>query len=222
MPGSLPPELASLLHSSDPDSREQAWSRFLARYSGLLLHTARSLGGSYDAGMDRYRYVIEELRREDFKRLRKFAAGGRSSFTTWLVVVSRHLCHDYRRARYGRDRESAEGTDVPSGSQATRRRLIDLIASELDPSTLRDRTLADPERQLRAAELSQALEAALSPLPERDRLLLKLRFEDDVPVREISQLMRFPTVFHVYRRLKAVLQDLRERMQEKGIDGSLP
>jgi hypothetical protein len=31
--------------------------------------------------------------------------------------------------------------------------------------------------------------------------------------------MGFPTQFHVYRRLKSVLGDLREQLQRRGIDG---
>ena len=221
MANGLPPDLRSLLESNDASSRQRAWASFLERYSRLILHTARSMGGGYDAAMDRYRYVIEGLHRDDFKRLKAYVADGRSQFTTWLVVVSRRLCHDYYRSRYGRDR-GAHGPVSASGATEVRRKLADLIAGELDPSLVADTATRDPEHSLRKSQLHEALQSAVMTLGPRDRLLLKLRFEDDVPVREISEAMRFPSVFHVYRRLKTVLGLLREQLIDSGITDPLP
>jgi hypothetical protein len=36
--------------------------------------------------------------------------------------------------------------------------------------------------------------------------------------KEIGDLMQFPTVFHVYRRLDAVLRVLREALTRAGLD----
>src|SRR5690348_9515444 len=49
--------------STDAAVREAEWERFLATHSKLLLHVARSFGDGHDAVMDRYAYLLEQLRR---------------------------------------------------------------------------------------------------------------------------------------------------------------
>ncbi|HTI06009.1 MAG TPA: sigma-70 family RNA polymerase sigma factor [Gemmatimonadales bacterium] len=200
--------------ADDPAARAAAWDTFLERYSRLLLHTARSLHPDYDATMDAYAHLLEQLEQGDFRRLRAYTPDSRSKFTTWLVVVARRICVDHLRERYGRT----------TGTSSVRRRLADLLVDELDPATtpLPDGAATNPETGLRARELSQAVTATLARLDARDRLLLKLRFADDLPAREIAQLMHFPTPFHVYRRLNAVLEQLKTALHRRGIEGSEP
>jgi len=178
------------------------------------------LGRDYDATMDAYAYVVDQLRRDDFQRLRAYVSDERSKFTTWLVVVARRLCLDHLRERYERPTDAG-----PRGraSHVVRRQLVNLLAEELDASSLRAHATADnPDAQLRADELSRALTAALGALEPRDRLLLKLRFEDGLPAREIGRIMGFATPFHVYRRLKAVLGRLRVALRGRGIESPEP
>lgn len=208
-----PQELARLLTAPDPPTREAAWDAFVAAHSRLLLHTARSLNHDHDAAMDGYAYVLEALRSEDYRRLRAYAADGRSKFSTWLVVVARRLCLDFHRRRYGRAREV--GPDSRE-LRATRRRLVDLVGSELDPDLSPSAT--DPAIELHARDRATAIEGALRTLSARDRLLLALRFEDELSAREITHVMGFATPFHVYRRLNALLAELREALCKRGVD----
>ncbi len=212
-------ELALLLEAPDPAAREAAWKTFVETYSRLLLHTARTLHRDYDATMDAYAYLLEQLRRDDFHRLRAYASNEGSKFTTWLVVVARRLCVDRIRQRYGRPAEA--GPEHPE-ARHVRRRLVDLLVDELDPSRVPDAATSSPEAALRTSELSRALADALTGLEPRDRLLLKLRFEDEVPVREIGRVMGFATPFHVYRRLHALLRRLREVLGRRGVEDSEP
>ena len=96
MAESFPPELSGLLDSRDALSKEEAWQRFVNRHSRLLLTTARETCADYDDGMERYAFLLDELKQDDFRRLRKYLADGRGKFTTWLVVVARRLCVDHR------------------------------------------------------------------------------------------------------------------------------
>jgi RNA polymerase sigma factor (sigma-70 family) len=214
--------LGRLLDTRDPSGREAAWAEFVAIHSRLILHVARSFPGDHDAAMDRYAQVLEQLRRDDFRRLRTYAADGRSEFSTWLVVVAQRICLDHRRSRYGRIR-SVEGDSAAHDEEwAARRRLVDLISANLDLSTLGDRNAGDPEDRLRLADLYQALESALTLLGPRDRLLVKLRFEDDVPMPEVARSLGFPTRFHAYRRLSRVLEDLRRALESSGVRDAAP
>ena len=66
------------------------------------------------------------------------------------------------------------------------------------------------------------MSAATARLGATDRLLLKLRFDDDLSAREIAGLLALPTPFHVYRRLNALLQELRRVLQQRGIHEAEP
>jgi len=192
---------------------------FVETHSRLFLHTARTLGRDYDAAMDAYAYLLEQLRRDDFHRLRAYTSQSRCKFTTWLVVVARRLCLDRVRQRYGR----LHGTGPQSReAHGVRRRLVDLLAEELDASELADPADDNPETQLRASELNRALLSALMGLEPRDRLLLKLRFADELAAREIGHVMGFTTPFHVYRRLNTLLGQLRTTLARRGVRDSEP
>jgi RNA polymerase sigma factor (sigma-70 family) len=215
MADGLPQELAQLLNASDSPTHDAAWEAFLTIHSRLLLHTARSLNHDHDAAMDGYTYVLEALRENEYRRLRAYAADGRSKFSTWLVVVARRLCLDFHRQRYGRARET--GTDAKE-VRAARRRLVDLVTDDLDSSPASPASLSDPHAELLGREQATAVDAALRALPARDRLLLALRFEEDLSAREIGQVMGFATPFHVYRRLNAVLASLRSSLGRRGFE----
>ena len=210
-----PPELFGLLNATDPAAREAAWEAFVGVHSRLLLHVARSIGRDYDAAMDAYAYLLEQLRAGDYHRLHAYAADGRSKFTTWLVVVARRLCLDHLRERYGRVRDSApERTEV----HLARRRLVDFIAVELDAAGVSLADDTNPEAGLLAREQTAAVIAALAGLGASDRLLVKLRFEDDLSAREIARIVGLPTPFHVYRRLNFLRDELRRALRRRGID----
>jgi RNA polymerase sigma factor (sigma-70 family) len=211
--------LSGLLEAADPAAREAAWKTFVEAHSRLLLYTARKLDRDYDATMDAYAYLLEQLRRDDFRRLRAYVSDARSKFTTWLVVVARRLCLDRLRQRYGR---APEAEPANREARAVRRRLVDLLAEELDAAVLGDTAGGDPETQLRAKELSRTLTGVLGDLEPRDQLLLKLRFEDELPAREIARLMRFATPFHVYRRINTLLERLRAALARHGVQGPEP
>jgi RNA polymerase sigma factor (sigma-70 family) len=214
--------LGRLLDASDPSGREAAWAEFVAIHSRLILHVARSFHGDHDAAMDRYAQVLEQLRRDDFRRLRTYAADGRSEFSTWLVVVAQRICQDHRRSRYGRFRPAEGDSATQEEEWAARRRLVDLISADVDLSSLGDHKAGDPEDKLRLADMYQALESALTLLEPRDRLLVKLRFEDDLPMPEVAQSLGFPTRFHAYRRLSRVLEDLRRALERSGVRDAAP
>jgi RNA polymerase sigma factor (sigma-70 family) len=219
MAETLPPEVSGLLGASDPAACEAAWAAFVKVHSRLLLHVTRRVSRDYDTAMDAYAYLLEQLRLDDYHRLRAYAADGRSKFTTWLVVVARRLCLDHYRHRYGRARADSGGALV---DRAGRRRLVDLLAEHVDLGTIPDMTNPRPDTALLMAERMESLVAALATLDPRDCLLLKLRFEDDLSAREITALLRFPTPFHVYRRLNALFTVLRGRLRGRDLDGATP
>jgi RNA polymerase sigma factor (sigma-70 family) len=169
--------------------------------------------------MDGYAYVLEALREDCYRRLRAYTPDPRTRFTTWPVVVTRRLLLDHQRRRYGRPRST---DDARRAEHATRRRLEDLIAAEVDPDRVASPAADSPDAELRRRELAEALRRALDELDPADRLLLALRFEDDRPAREIARIVGLPTVFHVYRRLGTVLAALRRALARRGVSEPEP
>jgi RNA polymerase sigma factor (sigma-70 family) len=209
-----PPVVERLLQTRDDASREAAWQAFVEEYSRLILHVSRSQTESYDAALDRYTHVLEQLRSNDLRRLRGYVADGRGKFTTWLVVVARRLGIDQDRRRYGRNRGAP-------GHQTARRDMADLAGSDLLVDVLPASGPA-PGDELSARELSGALAVGLEKLEPSDRLLLRLRFHDDVSVAEIARILSLPSVFHVYRRLNRIYAELRSTLQGLGIEDPAP
>lgn len=197
--------------SSDHAERERAWDRFVTTFTPRLLQVARAVTRDHDASMDAYAYTLGQLREDGFRRLLAYQATGGCSFETWLTVVTRRLCFDYHRHKYGRAR--AEDPQALE-EQRMRRRLADLVAAAVEPELAS--TYPDPAAVLERAEILEALDTALGQLAPRDRLLLRYRFDDDLSARKIMRLMEFPTVFHVYRRLNALLAQCRISLQKRG------
>ena len=191
----------------------------MSAFSPLLLHVARSVSRDRDEALDAYTFVLGELRANGFRRLRGYRDDGRGKFSTWLVVVARRLCLDHHRRRDGRLRDvQSESARV---EQALRRRLSMLAGEHIELSNL-SATELDADERLRADDLQQALAAAVDSLPPADRLLLALRFEDDLPAQQIARVLHLPTPFHVYRRLDTLTSMLRKRLEARGVASATP
>src|SRR5690349_24367159 len=87
----LPEELTRLLAAPPGPAADAAWASFLGAYSGHLLRVARAFWPGYDGALDGYAYMLEELRRNNCQRLRKYAADGRGRFSTWLRSEERRV-----------------------------------------------------------------------------------------------------------------------------------
>jgi RNA polymerase sigma factor (sigma-70 family) len=211
-PSTSLPTLEGLFAPANERAREQAWADFLAERSDVLLRVARLMGGDEDAVMNRYAFILDALSRDDYRRLRAFA--GKSSFDTWLVVVARRLCLDEYRQRYGRAQSDGE---APAARRAARRQLRDLVGGELGLDELLASADAPPDVAVEQAEWRSTLEAALANLDTQDRVILRLRFEDDVSVPEIARLLRLGSPFALYRRIDRILAGLRTALAAAGI-----
>src|SRR5688500_11976329 len=182
------------------------------------MRVARLLGGDEDAVMDRYAFALDQLRRDDCKRLRRYTADGRGEFTTWLVLVVRRLCLDEHRHRYGR-RQSDESDATER--RAARRRLADLAGIDPELAEVSDEG-NDADAGVRAVELFAALDVAIAQLDVSDRLLVRLRFQDGLSVPTIARMIHAPSVAQVYRRLERALQSLRATLRVAGVEDSVP
>jgi len=214
-------ELRAILEPGDSSAREAAWDDFVARHSRLFLHMARLVMPDRDGTMDAYAYLLEELRRDDFRALRAYTPDNRSRLTTWLAVIARRTSVDFFRRRYGRLRGEGRARHIQA-ARAARRSLASLPGWTTPPNDIPDRVNENPEGNVRAAELRNALDDERAQLSAADRLLLQLRFDEDLSASAIASILGLPSPFHVYRRLKTVCDELRRRLTGRGIEGSAP
>jgi RNA polymerase sigma factor (sigma-70 family) len=219
--GAVPPELAQLLNGAPPADRDRAWTTLVATHSRLLMAVARTLATEHDGVMDAYAYVLERLREDNYRRLRQYVADNRANFTTWLVVVARGLCVDHHRHQYGRT-PRGNGSTSNRADRGFRRRLLELAPAMVDLTSIVDERNLAADESVQVAQRNQALGAVLDTLDPADRVLLKLRFEDDLPAREIATILQMPSVFHVYRRLASVCALLRRQLVARGVESSTP
>ena len=78
-----PGVLVRLLESRSARDQEEAWAALVHTHTDALLRTARYFGGDHDAVMDRYAFILEHLRQDQFSRLRRYAPQERATFEVW-------------------------------------------------------------------------------------------------------------------------------------------
>lgn len=213
----VPFELGQLLSASNDSSREAAWEGLIAQHTRLLMAVARSFGGSPDDAMDRYAFILEKLRESDFRRLRAFRDDAGARFSTWLTVAARRLCLDHHRTVFGRSRPTADASRKSLLSQV-RRSLVITVGDDRTLENLADETTPSADFSTVASERDMILRDELGKLPPADRLLLALRFEDDLSASRIAPVLGLPNQFSVYRQLNSVLGRLRQVLETRGID----
>lgn len=72
------------------------------------------------------------------------------------------------------------------------------------------------ETQAEADRIERALEDALGQLGDEDRLILKMRFKDNVPISMISRMLNLEQK-PLYRRLEHVMKALRAALEDRGV-----
>ena len=256
------PVVPAILRDLQTGDVEQAWRDFLDHYAALILQIARLVTRDRDAAADAFLFACEKLRADDCARLRRFDPAGAASFPTWLRAVTRNLCVDWHRSRYGRLRPFAFLDTLPQLSRETFRLVyqerlsIDEAVIALQPrvpglqradvQAARDdlwRRLTPQQRhQLRSPrealesmasvddisdpadegpgpealaafrELRDILKRELAKLAPRDRLVLRLRFEQDLTLSAIARLTGVGTPQAVDRWIRDVLRRVRRNL----------
>lgn len=205
------------LLAGDPPS-QSAWASFTREYSRLLLHVARSTCHDHDESMDAYACLLEKLSEDGCRRLRAYSVDPRSKFTTWLVVVARRICLDYRRSRYGRMRK--EESESERATLGMRRNLAALKGDAAIIDSIPDESINSVVAGLEKEELCTALMTLRAELPAADRLLLSLRFDEGVSTAEIASILGYPSQFHVYRRINSLLAEMKTKLAAKGYENA--
>ena len=78
---------------------------------------------------------------------------------------------------------------------------------------------ADPEAEAATRERLAALHDALGRLPPRLRLLVRLRYEQELPLEEVARLAGLSGPSQVERQIRLAFDEVRVRMDERGFAG---
>lgn len=199
-------------------------------------------------------YLIED----DYAVLRKFQR--RSSFKTYLLTVIAYRYQDWRNARWGKWRPSAEARRQGSLAVHLERLVMrDGLSFEQAHETLRTNFQVSESRDalekmlarfpvrvgrklvpdgdidihatfdssadvsVRAQEAARAaqtaaaaLSSALAGLSPQERLILRMRFEDEFSIVEIARVLHIEQR-SLYRRLVRLFGQLREHLERSGV-----
>ena len=143
----------------------QAFEELIERHQSLVAGTvARMLGSNSE---------VEDIAQQVFIRVWKSAGRytPRAKFTTWLLKITRNLVFNELRR--------------------TRRRAQVPIQTEPDAEEipLKDETNPTPDASLLENELQEAIEKAITELPERQRMALVLRRYEELNYEQIAEIL---------------------------------
>jgi RNA polymerase sigma-70 factor (ECF subfamily) len=176
--------IARGLRRRDPDLLDG----LIERYYYRLLRYLHCLTGSRETAEDLFQEtwirVLERGRQYD----------GKSKFEAWLFAIARHLVIDLQRRRQPRflDLLDAESDGQPEPGLADQPSALELVARR---------------------ETSERVGAAMTDLPAIYREVLVLRFQEEMAIEEIAEVVAAPlsTVkSRLYRGLEAMRQSLTE------------
>ncbi|MBM3300617.1 MAG: sigma-70 family RNA polymerase sigma factor [Deltaproteobacteria bacterium] len=151
---------------------EEAWTQFYTRYVGLVRSMVkRQLGWGVwdleDVTQSVFAALIPALRNYDEAY----------SLSRFICVIAERVCiQEYRQSRAAKRAAQSDSIDHLEGREQGARDLH----SEAD----------SPEQQLSRRELIEILRRAMSSLNSECRELLKLRYFDELPYKEIAQILK--------------------------------
>jgi RNA polymerase sigma-70 factor, ECF subfamily len=174
------------LRRGDLDALSALLTRYQYRLYRYLVRLVRDQAEAEDLFQQTWVRVAEKISHFDPRR----------NFEPWLFALARNLAIDYlRRAR-------PQSLDEPAGDAESGETAAARLASEERPVT--DRIL---ERE-RASKLAGALENL--PLPYRE--VLTLRFQEEMKLEEIAEVLEVP-LSTVKTRLRRSMDRLRQTLE---------
>ncbi len=172
------------------DRRQEALAELYDRYSPLLLAVARRILGSPSDAEE----VLQETFFQAWNQAERYDSG-RSSVSTWLVLIARSRALDRLRQRQSRERTASAAEAEPKNPDASARF---------------DENVLTQERRKR-------VQKAMAGLPGEQKQVLELAFFEGLSQTEIAERTRTPLGTVKTRALlamKKMRRDLREEIRE--------
>jgi RNA polymerase sigma-70 factor, ECF subfamily len=174
------------LRRGDLDALSALLTRYQNRLYRYLLRMVRQPAEAEDLFQQTWLRVAEKIQQYDPRR----------SFEAWLFTLARNLAIDHLR------RVRPESLDEPVGDSAGGETAAMRLASRERPAI----------EGILARERSQQLGAVLDTLPVVQREVLTLRFEEEMKIEEIAEVLGAP-LSTVKTRLRRGLERLRMTLE---------
>jgi RNA polymerase sigma-70 factor (ECF subfamily) len=175
---------------------ERAFAQLLNRYRSRVYGLAVRMVQSRDDAAD----IAQEAFVRAFQALATFDPT--KSFGAWIARITANLCIDHYRRR----RAVLVPLDAPPDAERSE------LKRELpDPTPLADERVARRESAARIGDLVQAL-------PPRYRMVVLLRYQEDLAYEEIADILRLP-LGTVKARLHRAHHLLKRRLDPGGARG---
>lgn len=181
---------------------------FEPRRSSLRTLTKTLLPARLQAKLDQ-----SDLIQETFFKVMKGVAGftgdSEESFNHWLTTAARQACLDAISHHLGAQKRNP---DHPA-------RLNDATAPRPDPTFIREATFSTPSLQAVRNEQALRIQAAQRQLTTVQQQVLKLRYEEKLTLREISQRLSMTEgqVTGIWRRSLDQLEKLLKKEGDNGL-----
>jgi len=145
-----------------------AFDSLVRQYDQGVLRLVLRVAGSADEASDLFQEVFLKV----YRSLGRFRFESR--FSTWLYRVVTNVCLDHLRRK--QTRREVQPPAVDDGQAEYFHTLAD------------DRPSLDPERALRAKEISSRLERAMFRLSPRERMVFELRHYEGLKLKVIGEM----------------------------------
>lgn len=176
------------LRRGDLDALSTLVSRYQNRLYRFLLRLVRDRAEAEDLFQQTWVHVAEKIRRFDPSR----------NFDAWLFTVARNLAIDHLR------RIRPASLDQPVSEDESQGTAVDRLVSK-NPAPL-DLVLEN--------ERARRLGTALEELPLVYREVMTLRFEEEMKIEEIAQVLDVP-LSTVKSRLRRSLEQMRHSLETR-------
>ena len=263
MPGE---DIQKILAELSTRRAENGWRAFLVTYSPMLMQVACQYEADKNRANDCFLFVCEKLSDDGFKRLLQFDIDRKARFSTWLKLVVSHLCVDWHRKVYGRQRPYRTITKLSAfdqllyhfNTECGMNRLesfqalqltypgltedhfsesMGRIHASLSPKqrwqlSMRKRETGSavvidahggqptktelvekspgPEKVTELTQTREKLAGALSQLSHQQRLLLRLRYQQDLSLKDVAELAGLGDLHKAKRQINQALAALSE------------
>ncbi|HSY59221.1 MAG TPA: sigma-70 family RNA polymerase sigma factor [Terriglobales bacterium] len=176
------------LRRGDLDALSALITRYQNRLYRFLLRLVHDKSEAEDLFQQTWVHVAEKIRHFDPSR----------NFDAWLFTVARNLAIDHLR------RVRPASLDQPVSEDESQGTAVDRLVAN-DPAPL-DRVLAN--------ERATRLGTALDELPIGYREVMTLRFEEEMKIEEIAQVLSIP-LSTVKSRLRRSLEQMRQSLETR-------
>ena len=167
------------VQNGDPEAFASLLGRYQNRLYRYLLRWVHEPASAEDLFQQTWMRVIQNIRRFDAKR----------NFDAWLFAVARNIAIDYLRRRRPASLEEPLGDDL-------------FVSDALATGT------PGPLDQVLRSEKIESVRRALESQPPLYREVLTLRFEEEMKLEEIAEVLSVP-LGTVKTRLARALERLR-------------